>query len=102
MTSACKLFFGSLLVVGLAVNCTGADKIAGAAARPALAVETVSQQVTLTADNEPVRNVLLAVGKKFGANIAISNEIQGRPRVALHNATLDQARDTILKPLGYS
>jgi len=102
MTSACKLFFGSLLVVGLAVNCTGADKIAVAAARPALAVETVSQQVTLTADNEPVRNVLLAVGKKFGANIAISNEIQGRTSVALHNATLDQALTAILKPLGYS
>ncbi len=67
----------------------------------AIAAST-SNSFDFNATNEPIQSVLLRLGKQLGVNIVINGAVQGRVSVSLHSATIGQALDAILVPLGYS
>ena len=57
-------------------------------------------RVTLRAQNEPVRAVLLRLAHQTGANIAVAEGVDGYVTLELHGVTLAQALRAILGPLG--
>ena len=58
-------------------------------------------KISLAAENEPLREVLLSLGKQLGVNIVVEPDVQGRVSVSLHDATLDEALSALTAPLGY-
>jgi type II secretory pathway component GspD/PulD (secretin) len=58
-------------------------------------------KVSLNAENEPLRQVLLSLGKQLGVNIVVEPEVQGRVSITLHDVTLDEALTALTSPLGY-
>ena len=60
-----------------------------------------SSRVSLTVQDRPARSVLLDLGKRFGANIALPADLHGFVTVSLHEVTLDQALTAVLTPLGF-
>ncbi|MEA2687723.1 MAG: ral secretion pathway protein, partial [Candidatus Eremiobacteraeota bacterium] len=72
----------------------GAVSASPRAPRPAAA------RVTLRAQNEPVRAVLMHVARDTGANISVGEGLSGYVTVELHDATLAQALEAILGPVG--
>jgi type II secretory pathway component GspD/PulD (secretin) len=59
-------------------------------------------RVTVRAQNEPVRSVLLRIAHDSGANISVGADVTGYVTVALHGVTVTQALDAVLTPLGDS
>jgi general secretion pathway protein D len=72
----------------------GRPPVAAAAAQPA--------SVTFVANDEPLRDALLRLGKQLGLNIVVAAQVQGRVTATLHGATVSQALTALLVPLGYS
>src|ERR1700674_957343 len=58
-------------------------------------------RISLTAENEPLRDVLLKLGRQVGINIVVGNDVQGRVSMTLHNLTLDQALGALPSQFGY-
>jgi type II secretory pathway component GspD/PulD (secretin) len=65
----------------------------GAAAEP-------QPRVTMHAQNEPVRAVLMRLARQSGANISVGEGVGGYVTLELHGVTLAQALRAILEPLG--
>ena len=65
-------------------------------------IVAASSRQSLTVQNRPARSVLLDLGKRFGANIALPAELHGAVTVSLHDVTLDQALTAVLTPLGFA
>ncbi len=61
-----------------------------------------AERQSFAATNAPVRLVLLDLAKRFGASIALPDDLHGSVTVSLHSATLDQALTAVLTPLGYA
>jgi general secretion pathway protein D len=59
-----------------------------------------ASRVSLHAQNEPVRSVLLRVSHDTGASITVGENVSGYVTVELHGVTLAQALHAILDPLG--
>ena len=57
-------------------------------------------RITLRAQNEPVRTVLMRLARDTGASIAVADGVSGYVTVDLHGTTLPQALRAILDPLG--
>lgn len=82
--------------------------MAGAAFAPSVPASSAAQitatasGISIVAENEPLREVLLALGKQTGANIAVGSDVQGRVTVTLHNVTLDEALAALTGQLGYA
>jgi type II secretory pathway component GspD/PulD (secretin) len=76
----------------------GLASILSVAAAPAFAQQQT--RVTLRAQNEPVRAVLLRLARQTGANIAVAEGVGGYVTLELHGVTLAQALRAILEPLG--
>jgi type II secretory pathway component HofQ len=57
-------------------------------------------RVTVRAQNEPVRSVLLRIAHDSGANISVGSDVTGYVTVELHAVTVPQALDAVLTPLG--
>ena len=81
-----------------AILCLGLASAVGGG--PARSAEPVRTSVTLRAQNEPVRAVLLRLAHQTGANIAVSDGVSGYVTLELHGVTLAQALRAILEPLG--
>ncbi|HXM17883.1 MAG TPA: secretin N-terminal domain-containing protein [Candidatus Tumulicola sp.] len=58
-------------------------------------------RISLTAENEPLRDVLLKLGRQVGINIVVGNDVQGRVSMTLHDVTLDQALEALTSQFGY-
>jgi len=58
--------------------------------------------LSIEADNEPLRQVLIQLGNRIGANIVIAGEVHGVVTVTLHNVTLDEALAALTGQLGYT
>jgi type II secretory pathway component GspD/PulD (secretin) len=54
-----------------------------------------------SASDEPLRSVLPRLAKVYNANLSIPPDAHGSVSVSLQNATLDQALEAVLSPLGY-
>src|ERR1700736_528897 len=65
---------------------------------------TISKQhlVTLRAEDEPIRHLLLRIGAQSGLSIIVNGNISGRASVVLDNVSVDEALTAVLKPLGYT
>ncbi|MEA2688171.1 MAG: ral secretion pathway protein [Candidatus Eremiobacteraeota bacterium] len=57
-------------------------------------------RVSLRAQNEPVRAVLMRLAHKSGANIVVGEGVTGYVTLEMHGVTLAQALRAILEPLG--
>jgi len=57
-----------------------------------------SQLVNLSADNEPLRHLLMRIGAQSHTNIIISGNVRGRTTLALTNVTVEQALSAVLEP----
>ena len=82
-----------MLLLGLAL-------IPVTASAPASSADHAETRVTLRAQNEPVRAVLLRLAHQTGANIAVGEGVSGYVTLELHGVTLAQALRAILEPLG--
>lgn len=87
----------SILLV-IAVFAIGVTPLASAS--PAT-ISLSGGKISLTAENEPLRDVLLSLGKQLGVNIVVEPNVQGKVSVSLHDATLDEALSALTAPLGY-
>jgi type II secretory pathway component GspD/PulD (secretin) len=58
--------------------------------------------ISIEADNESLRQVLIQLGNRIGANIVIAGEVHGLVTVTLHNVTLDEALAALTGQLGYT
>jgi len=58
--------------------------------------------VTLRAEDEPIRHLLLRIGMQSGLSIIVNGNVSGRVSVSLEDVTVDQALTAVLKPLGYA
>jgi general secretion pathway protein D len=67
---------------------------------PASSAERSPLRVTLHAQNEPVRAVLLRLVHRSGASISVGEGVDGYVTIDLHGVTLVQALRAILEPLG--
>ncbi|MBV8367670.1 MAG: hypothetical protein JO036_01885 [Candidatus Eremiobacteraeota bacterium] len=59
-----------------------------------------ARKVTLHAQNEPVRSVLVRIARDTGTNIAIGDGVSGYVTVELHGVALTKALHAVLDPLG--
>jgi type II secretory pathway component GspD/PulD (secretin) len=57
---------------------------------------------SMTIQSVSARTALLELGRRFGANISVPEDLRGSVSVALHDATLEEALTAILTPLGYT
>lgn len=71
-------------------------------AQTATSTNLQPRRITLTAEYEPVRQLLMRIGSQSGLSIIVNGNISGRVSVSLHGVTVDQALTAVLKPLGYS
>lgn len=62
---------------------------------------SAARLIDFEANNEPVKNALLRLGKQFGLNIVVETAVQGKVTVTLHGASLDNALTAIVAPLGF-
>jgi type II secretory pathway component GspD/PulD (secretin) len=62
--------------------------------------DQLSARVSIRAQNEPVRSVLMRLAHDSGVNVAVAEGVSGYVTVALHNVTVAEALDAILTPLG--
>lgn len=76
--------------------------VAALPAAPASNISIGPSGISISAENEPVREVLLQLGKQLGVNIVVGNDVQGRVSVALHDVTLDDALAALTGQLGYA
>ena len=75
----------------------GATAVVGATKpSPSLPATTV----TASFSNQPVASVLLDLGRRFGVTISLEPGLDGRVTAELHKATLSEALDAVLTPLG--
>ena len=83
-------------------TCVVAGAIASLALCALSAPPTPQHQtrLSLRAQNEPVRSVLLRLARESGASIAVGQGVTGYVTVALHAVTVAQALAAILNPLG--
>jgi type IV pilus secretin PilQ/predicted competence protein len=58
--------------------------------------------ITLDVFDAEISNVLRMLGKQSGVNIVAGSEVTGKITVSLHDVTLDQALENILKANGYT
>jgi type II secretory pathway component GspD/PulD (secretin) len=75
------------------------------AAKPASSAANISASpagISISAENEPVREVLLQLGKQLGVNIVVGNDVQGRVSLSLHDVSLDEALAALTGQLGYT
>jgi type II secretory pathway component GspD/PulD (secretin) len=87
----------------LCVALAAAFALAGSAGAASPADRTTTQShVTLRAQNEPVRSVLVRLARDTGASIAVAEGVSGYVTAELHALTLSQALRAILEPLGAS
>ena len=90
---AVRLFFVAVLCVAIGARPIGAA--------PTTATGNVrASRITLRAQNEPVRAVLLRLARQSGANISVGEGVSGYVTAELHGVTLVQALRAILEPLG--
>lgn len=66
-----------------------------------LSIVSPTHLIDFTANNEPVKDALLRLGRQFGINIVVETAVQGHVSVVLHGATLDNALSAIVTPLGF-
>lgn len=71
-------------------------------AQPHHSPVTRQRLITLRAEDEPIRHLLLRIGAQSGLSIVVNGNVSGRASVALDNVTVDEALTAVLKPLGYS
>jgi type II secretory pathway component GspD/PulD (secretin) len=83
-----------------AILCLGLALTPAIAIAPASSAEHAQSRVTLRAQNEPVRAVLLRLAHQTGANISVGEGVSGYVTLELHGVTLVQALRAILEPLG--
>ena len=88
------------LRVRCALLCLGLALTPAMGLAPAAAAEHPTSRVTLRAQNEPVRAVLLRLAHQTGANISVGEGVSGYVTLELHGVTLAQALRAILEPLG--
>ncbi|MCU1492224.1 MAG: hypothetical protein JWM85_3629, partial [Acidimicrobiaceae bacterium] len=59
-----------------------------------------SAHISVRAQNEPVRSVLMRIAHDSGANIAVAEGVSGYVTISLHHVTVAEALDAIVTPLG--
>lgn len=64
--------------------------------------QAASPRISLSANDRPLREVLLELARKLRVNVALDPEVDGAVSVELHDVTFDQALAAILPPLGYA
>ena len=65
-----------------------------------LAARELGARVTLHAQNEPVRAVLMRIAHETGANMSVADGVSGYVTIELHGVGLAQALRAVLDPLG--
>jgi general secretion pathway protein D len=80
--------------------CLGLASLTVTAFGPAPAKGQAERRLTVRAQNEPVRAVLLRLAREAGANVSVADGVSGYVTVELHGVTLAQALRAILDPLG--
>ena len=65
-----------------------------------LAARELAARVTLHAQNEPVRAVLMRLARETGANMSVGDDVSGYVTIELHGVALAQALRAVLEPLG--
>jgi type II secretory pathway component GspD/PulD (secretin) len=65
-----------------------------------LAAREIASTVTLRAQNEPVRAVLMRLARETGANISVGDGVGGYVTIQLHGVALAKALRAVLEPLG--
>jgi type II secretory pathway component GspD/PulD (secretin) len=58
-------------------------------------------RASIVAQDESLRAVLLSLGKQFGLNIAVSENVSGTVTIVLHDVTANEALHAVLDPLHY-
>lgn len=104
MLSAKRVRFGRAFAAAtLAVLMTaGVAALPAAPASSAATINTSGGKISLIAENEPLRDVLLALGKQLGISVVVGSEVQGRVSVSLHDVTLNEALAALTSELGYT
>jgi type II secretory pathway component GspD/PulD (secretin) len=62
----------------------------------------IKKLITLHAEDEPIRQLLLRIGMQSGISIVVNGNVTGRASVSLENVTVDQALTAVLRPLGFT
>lgn len=65
-----------------------------------LAATQTIKLITLHAEDEPIRNLLLRIGMQSGVSIIVNGNVSGKASASLENVTVDQALIAVLRPLG--
>jgi type II secretory pathway component GspD/PulD (secretin) len=86
----------------VAIAVAAVTTVSSSPALPAPQITISSAGISIVADNELVRQVLLDLGKQLGASIVIGGEVQGRVSLSLHNVTVDDALVALTSQFGYS
>jgi len=95
-------FHRALAAAALAVFLTaGLAVLPAGPASSAATISTSGGTISLSAENEPLREVLLALGKQLGISVVVASEVQGRVSVSLHDVTLDQALAALTADTSY-
>lgn len=57
-------------------------------------------RVSVSAQNDPVRSVLMRIAHDSGANVSVAEGVSGYVTIALRDVTVQEAIDAIVRPLG--
>ena len=93
-----RIRFGRLSALTLCAVVVGTGPIGASNSMRTLNIR--ERRLTFTAQNEPVRAVLMRLAREMRASITVADGVSGYVNVELHNATLPQALRAILEPLG--
>jgi type II secretory pathway component GspD/PulD (secretin) len=89
------------VLLTLAVT-VGVELAAASPASPAAVISSSSAGISISAENEPLREVLLQLGKQLGVNVVVGTDVQGRVSLSIHDVSLDEALSALTGQLGYT